>query len=95
MTTTLRVAQDTDPAKAAGAIAHTLRDEDRVHVQAVGAYAVNAATKALAIANNFMVGDGRILLLRVRFVPMEEDEQRRSSLQWLAWTVDGRGANQP
>ena len=54
----LRVAGRSVPRAVAGAIAHNVRKGEPVELQAVGAEAVNQAVKAIALAVNYLAGDG-------------------------------------
>mgnify|MGYP005849592977 CR=1 FL=1 len=54
----LKVASQSHVTSVAGAIAGVVRGSGRVELQAIGAGAVNQATKAVAIARNYLSQDG-------------------------------------
>ncbi|HET9909900.1 MAG TPA: stage V sporulation protein S [Anaerolineales bacterium] len=65
METTIKVSAKSRTSAVAGAIAGVTREHHRAVVQAIGAAAVNQAIKALALAINYLKGDG----IQVSFVP--------------------------
>lgn len=54
----LKVSSTSRPTAVAGAIAGIIRHSGRTELQAVGAGAVNQATKAIAIARRYLAPDG-------------------------------------
>lgn len=54
----LKVSSTSRPTSVAGAIAGIIRHSGRTELQAVGAGAVNQATKAIAIARRYLAPDG-------------------------------------
>lgn len=70
----LRVSGSTQPEKLASTIAHKILDGKKVALRAVGAPAVNQATKAVIIANGFVAPKGLSLSRRDGFidVPMPD-----------------------
>ena len=54
----LKVSSTSRPTLVAGAIAGIIRHSGRTELQAVGAGAVNQATKAVAIARRYLASDG-------------------------------------
>ncbi len=64
---TLKVGSTTDVRSLAGAIAKMVRNEGHAEMQAIGAAAVNQATKAVAIARDFLRNDGLDITLQPRF----------------------------
>ena len=60
--TLIRVAADSRSTAVAGAIAGIVRERGQVDVQAIGAGAVNQATKAIAIARGYVELDGMDLV---------------------------------
>lgn len=54
----LKVSSKSSPASVAGAIAGMVKDGVPVHMQCVGAGAVNQAVKAMAIARGFLIPIG-------------------------------------
>lgn len=84
---TLKIATDTKPADAAGAIAGQLREHRRVMLQAVGAAAVNQSVKALALADSYLLPEGQCVASRVRRVEITIGGRQRTAIQWLAWAA--------
>ncbi len=67
----------------AGAIAGIIREHGRAYVQAIGAAAVNQATKATAIARSYLEQDGLNIICIPTFVEIDIDEQERTALRFL------------
>jgi stage V sporulation protein S len=67
----------------AGAIAGIVRERGRAHVQAIGAAAVNQATKAAAIARSYLAQDGLNVICIPSFVEIDIDDQERTALRLL------------
>ena len=67
----------------AGAIAGIVREHGRAYVQAIGAAAVNQATKATAIARSYLEQDGLNIVCIPTFVEIDIDEQERTALRFL------------
>lgn len=84
---TLRIAADTRPADAAGAIAGQLREQHSVMLQAVGAAAVNQAVKSLALAESYLLPEGQCVASRVRRVQVTIGGNPKTAIQWLAWAA--------
>ena len=87
MPITLRIASNTDPKDAAGAIAGQLRESGGVRLQAIGAAAVNQATKALALAGLYMKPEGRLVLSAVERCDVDVKGERRTGLRWKVIAV--------
>lgn len=68
----VKVSKSSIPAQTAGAIAHILRANGIVQVQAAGAFAVNQAAKAMAVARKFMLEEESDLSFRPRLETVEE-----------------------
>src|SRR5215468_9422806 len=71
----------------AGAIAGVMREHKFAEVQAIGAGAVNQAVKALAIARNYLEGDGIDLACMPQFLEIDIDGQERTAVRF---TVEPR-----
>lgn len=84
---TLRIASSTCVADAAGAIAGQLRESGGVRLQAIGAGAVNQATKALALAGLFLKEDDRLVLSSVERCEVTVAGQQRTGLLWRVIAV--------
>lgn len=77
----VRIAGTSKCTAAAGAIAGIVRDRGRVHVQAIGAGAVNQAVKATAIARGYLSQDGIDVICLPDFVELIIEGQERTGLR--------------
>ena len=66
----------------AGAIAGVVRERGRVDVQAIGAGAVNQATKAAAIARGYLLLDGINVVVIPSFCEVEIEGVERTALRF-------------
>lgn len=71
---TFRVKSSTASPELGSAIAHAVRDGDRVVLRAVGAGAVNQAVKAFPIAKSFLAPFGIRLELDVNFFQVKSPD---------------------
>ncbi len=78
----IKVAATSRSTAVAGAIAGTMRDHGEAEVQAIGAGAVNQATKALAIAHGYLLGDNINLVCIPQFVELVIDGQERTGVRF-------------
>ena len=67
----------------AGAIAGVIRESGRAEVQAIGAGAVNQATKAVAIARGYLALDGFDVICIPSFTEVDIEGQERTALRFL------------
>ncbi|MFQ5612101.1 MAG: stage V sporulation protein S [Anaerolineae bacterium] len=67
----------------AGAIAGVVRENGRAEVQAIGAGAVNQATKAAAIARGYLALDGIDVIMIPSFTEVDIDGQERTALRMV------------
>ena len=81
-TITLKVAGGSNPNSVGGAIVKNLEENKDVYVLAVGAGAVNQATKAIAIASGFAAPQGMSLLTRVGFTDVDIEGEEKTALKW-------------
>jgi stage V sporulation protein S len=81
--TIIKVAARSRPAAVAGAIAGVIREEKRADVQAIGAGAVNQATKAVIIARSYLREDGIDVICLPAFVELEIDGQERTAIRFI------------
>lgn len=73
----------TSPARAlAGCIAGVIREEGRAELQAIGAAAVNQATKAVAIARGFLEMEGIEVVLVPSFNRVMIGDQERTVIRF-------------
>ena len=78
--TIFKVSTETDPNSLAGAIANTVREGTFPALQAIGAGAVNAAVKSIAIANGFLAPSGTMLAALPTFQDLNLDGQERTAM---------------
>ena len=79
----LKVSSTSDPKSVAGALAAVIRDEGRAEIQAIGAGAVNQATKAIAISRGYVAPNGIDLIMIPAFTEIEIDEEERTALKFV------------
>jgi len=77
----IKVAATSRSTAVAGAIAGVMREQGQVHVQAIGAGAVNQAVKALAIARGYLELDGIDIICIPSFVEVMIDGQERTAVR--------------
>ena len=77
----LKVASKSRPKAVAGAIAGVIRDGETAEVQAIGPYAVNQATKAVAIAGGYLAEDDINVVCIPAFVEVTVDDQERTAIK--------------
>jgi stage V sporulation protein S len=78
----IKVAAASRSTAVAGAIAGVMREKEQVDVQAIGAGAVNQATKAVIIARGYLELDGIDIVCIPSFVEVMIDEQERTAVRW-------------
>lgn len=79
----LRVSSQTGVRALAGCIAGVIRAEGRAELQAIGAAAVNQATKAAAIAREFLVLDGIDIVLVPSFTQVMIGDQEKTAIRFV------------
>jgi stage V sporulation protein S len=67
----------------AGAIAGVIRENKRAEVQAIGAGAVNQATKAIAIARGYLALENMDIICIPSFAEVDIDGQERTALKFI------------
>ncbi len=67
----------------AGAIAGVVRESNRADVQAIGAWAVNQAVKAVAIARGYLAPDGFDVICIPTFIEVTIDDQIRTAMRLI------------
>ncbi|HHX44041.1 MAG TPA: stage V sporulation protein S [Chloroflexi bacterium] len=75
-----KVASRSHVTSVAGAIAGVIRGHGRVELQAIGAGAVNQATKAIAIARNYLAEDGLDVVSIPTFATVSVADQERTAV---------------
>ncbi len=81
----VRVAARSRTSSVAGAIAGFLRDEGEVAVQAIGAQAVNQATKAVTIARKFLLDENMDLILVPGLIDVTIDGFTRTAIRYSVY----------
>ncbi|HHV59901.1 MAG TPA: stage V sporulation protein S [Clostridiaceae bacterium] len=79
----LKVSAKSIPNSVAGAVASILRESKRVEIQAIGAGAVNQATKAIAIARGFVSPNGIDLVAVPTFAEVEIEGEERTAIRFI------------
>lgn len=79
--TALKVSGNTNPTSLAGAIAGTIREEQRAEIMTVGAAALNQTIKAIAIARGYVAPTGIDLICIPGFKDIIIDGQERTALR--------------
>jgi stage V sporulation protein S len=79
----LKVSSTSPSTAVAGAIAGVVRESGRAELQAIGAGAVNQATKAVAIARGYLALDGIDVILLPDFTEVTIDNQVRTALRFV------------
>ena len=82
----LRVSSQTGARPLAGAIAGVVRENGRAELQAIGAAAVNQATKAVAIARDYLEWDGLVIVLIPSFVSVMIGDQEKTAIKFIVET---------
>jgi stage V sporulation protein S len=83
----LRISAGSNPQAVASAIAHSIYETQVCKMRAVGAGAVNQATKAIAIARGFTAPRGIDLVCIPGFASIESKD---GTISAIVWTVEPR-----
>ena len=83
MTTLLKVSSKSNPNKAAGALAGTIREQGKAEMQVIGAGALNQAIKAIAITRGFVAPEGIDLICIPAFCDIEIDGEERTAIKLI------------
>lgn len=79
----IRVATKSRSTSVAGAIAGMVRESGRAEVQAIGAGAVNQATKAIAIARGYLALNGFDIICIPSFTEIDINGKARTALKMV------------
>ena len=79
----IKVAAKSRATAVAGAIAGVVRENNRAEVQAIGAWAVNQAVKAVAIARGYLALDGFDVICIPAFTEVTIDDQKRTAMRLI------------
>jgi stage V sporulation protein S len=77
----IKVSATSRTSAVAGAIAGVVREHKRAEVQAIGAWAVNQAVKALVLATGYLKGDGINVVAVPEFVDVEIEDKIRTAIK--------------
>ena len=79
----LKIRNDSEPQKVAGAVVAYLREGKKVELQAIGAGAVNQAVKSIAVARGFIAQEGINLSCIPAFTDVEVEEEERTGIKFI------------
>ncbi len=79
----IRVATKSRSTSVAGAIAGMVRESGHAEVQAIGAGALNQATKAIAIARSYLASDGFDVICIPSFTEIDINGNERTALKMV------------
>lgn len=82
-TIVLKIRNDSEPPKVAGAVVPYLREGKKVELQAIGAGAVNQAVKSIAVARGFIAQEGINLSCIPAFTEVEVEEEERTGIKFI------------
>lgn len=80
----IRVSSSSRTASVAGAIAGVVRDnlDNTAKIQAIGASAVNQATKAIVLATDYLAQDGIVVAFVPEFVNVDINGKTRTAIRF-------------
>jgi stage V sporulation protein S len=79
----LKVSAKSNPNSVAGAIAGVVREHGSAEIQAVGAGALNQATKAVAIARGFVASQGIDLICIPAFTDIMIEGEEKTAIKLI------------
>ena len=79
----LKVSAKSNPNAVAGALAGVIREQGSAEIQAVGAGALNQATKAVAIARGFVASQGVDLICSPAFTDILIDGETKTAIKLI------------
>ncbi|MHC1758551.1 MAG: stage V sporulation protein S [Negativicutes bacterium] len=79
----LKVSAKSNPNSVAGALAGVIREHGSAEMQAVGAGAINQATKAVAIARGFVAPQGLDLICIPAFTDILIDGEAKTAIKLI------------
>lgn len=83
---TLKVAASSNPASVGGAIVRNLQENKNVEILAVGAGAVNQATKGIAIGAGYAAPQGLSISTRIGFADIDIDGLQKTAMKFIILT---------
>ena len=79
--TILKASSQSNPNSLAGAIVASLRENEIIEVQVIGAGALNQTMKAIAIGRGFVAPSGEDLICSPAFKDIEVNNEKRTALK--------------
>ena len=79
----LKISKDTEPGKAAGAIAEFIGENKKVELRAMGVGAVNQAVKAIAVARGYVAQKGINLYCIPAFTDIKIENEDRTAIKFI------------
>ena len=79
----LKVSSKSKPNSVAGALANAFREKQTVEIQAVGAWSLNQAIKAIAIARGYVAPTGKDLICVPAFSDIVIDGEERTAIKLI------------
>src|SRR5699024_8019436 len=79
----LKVSAKSNPNSVAGALANVLREDGTAELQAIGAGALNQASKAVAIARGFVAPSGVDLVCVPAFTDIIIESEERTAIKLI------------
>jgi stage V sporulation protein S len=92
--TILKVSSTSPSTAVAGAIAGVVRETGHAELQAIGAGAVNQATKAVAIARGYLALDGIDVILVPTFTEVTIGDDVRTALRMMVEPRESNGVKE-
>lgn len=82
-TIVLKISSKSNPNDVAGAIVATLKEGEKVEIQAIGAGAVNQAVKSIAVARGYVAAGGINLICVPAFCEVEVENEPRTGMKFI------------
>jgi stage V sporulation protein SpoVS len=89
----LKVSSKSSPNKVAGAIVGSLKKNEKVEIQAIGAGAVNQASKSLAVARRFLEQEGLDLYVVPAFIEIQIGNETRTGISFKVYFQKSESKN--
>ena len=87
MVENIKVSSSSNPVNVAGAIANIIREQKEVHINAIGAGALNQAIKAIAISRGFLTPSGYNIACIPSFFEVTIEEQVRTAIKLIVQCI--------
>lgn len=79
----LKIKNNSEPQKVAGAVIAYLKEGKKVELQTIGAGAVNQAVKSIAIARSYIAQEGINLSCISAFTDVEVEGEKRTGIKFI------------